>query len=138
MHFLLSIFLFGAGIAQIHLQDEHLTVELASTENERAQGLMNRQELPEGSGMLFVFPKAEKLSFWMKNTKIPLSVGFFDEKKRLINIEDMVPFTGLKPPIYKSQKNALYALEVPLGWFEHHHICLNTSFEWDQEPKEAK
>ena len=63
-----------------------LNVELADTPAERARGLMFRQSLGESEGMLFVFEKPETPSFWMKNTKIPLSIAFFDEDKKLINI----------------------------------------------------
>jgi hypothetical protein len=60
-----------AGGAPVHLQ-----VEIARTEKERARGLMRRRSLPDGKGMLFVFERDQILSFWMKDTLIPLSIAF--------------------------------------------------------------
>jgi uncharacterized protein len=130
MHLLMSLFLLASTL-QIRLNDERVSVELARTEKERARGLMERNELAEGSGMLFIYRAPHILSFWMKNTKIPLSVGFFDERRRLINIEDMDPPAGSALCVYRSIKPAQYALEVPQGWFEQHRIKLGMRFEWE-------
>lgn len=116
--------------AQLDIHDTQITVEIADTAPSRARGLMNRESLPEGRGMLFVYDKPGKLSFWMKNTKIPLSVGFFDEEKRLIQIEDMdPPKTNTVPPrTYTSKAPAQYALEVPQHWFQQHKIPYGAKF----------
>jgi uncharacterized protein len=114
---------------RIQINDARLIVERAETEEAQAQGLMNRLILPEGTGMLFIFDEPEILSFWMKNTLIPLSIGFFDENRCLINIENMDPPKNGSLPTYKSQKPARYALEVPQGWFERHHIHPPMQFE---------
>lgn len=88
---------------------------------------MGRKNLNENEGMLFVFPKKEILHFWMKNTLIPLSIGFFDENQKLIEILDMeLPSQSLKT--YKSQLPSLYALEVPQGWFHDRKITLGMKF----------
>jgi uncharacterized membrane protein (UPF0127 family) len=88
--------------------------EIARTENERAIGLMYRKELKDGSGMLFVFENDEILSFWMKNTLIPLSIAFIGRDGRIFEIRDMRP-QDLTP--VQSVNPARYALEVPRGWF---------------------
>jgi uncharacterized membrane protein (UPF0127 family) len=107
---------------QITLQDVPLTVEVAITEESRNKGLSGRKKLPEGSGMLFIFERSQYCHFWMKDTLIPLSIGFFDENKYLMEWKDM-PLPGEKKlTLVSSQKPALYALEVPLGWFVRHHI----------------
>ena len=86
--------------------------------------------------MLFVYEKAEPLIFWMKNTYIPLSVAFFDENRLLINVLDMDPPVGNTFIRYKSAAPALYALEVPQGWFKNHQIGAGASFAFlEPEPK---
>lgn len=128
----IAVFLFIFSVlfgAKIQLGKEVLSVEIADTNEKRAYGLMFRAHLPEGQGMLFIFPKAERLSFWMKDTLIPLSIAFFDEKKRVINILDMDP--PMNSSIhYQSHGPALYALEVPLGWFDKHQIRPGTQFSF--------
>lgn len=101
-----------------------LTVELADTPDLRARGLMNRSSLSDREGMLFVFADEMKLSFWMKNTLIPLSIGFFNKSGKLLQITDMEPASPLEinPQIYSSSKPAKYALEVPRGWFKRQSI----------------
>jgi uncharacterized membrane protein (UPF0127 family) len=88
--------------------------ELAQTESERATGLMYRKELKDGSGMLFIFDRDEMLSFWMKNTLIPLSIAYIAFDGRIVEIHDMEP--GNLNPV-KSGRSVRYALEVPQGWF---------------------
>jgi uncharacterized protein len=104
-----------------------LKVEVATTVEQKSQGLMLRTKLKDGEGMLFVFPHEEILSFWMKNTLIPLSIGFFDKKKNLIEVLDMDPVIGPvrdeQLPRYQSSHPAMYALEVPKGWFAKKKIA---------------
>ncbi|MDR0476308.1 MAG: DUF192 domain-containing protein [Treponema sp.] len=89
--------------------------EIARTDKQRAQGLMFRKELKDGEGMLFVFEKEQRLSFWMKNTLIPLSIAFISSDGKILEIRNMQPH-DLSP--VNSARMALYALEVPQGWFE--------------------
>lgn len=124
------IFLFALSSlfsTQIQIGNEVLTVEIADTPSTIAKGLMGRKELPEGTGMLFIFPNAKKLHFWMKNTSLPLSIGFFDADRILINVAEMEPLTGTA----FSTKPALYALEVPQGWFAKHKIAPGAKFSGD-------
>ncbi|MDR1947887.1 MAG: DUF192 domain-containing protein, partial [Spirochaetaceae bacterium] len=92
-----------------------LKAELARTEDERARGLMYRKSLPDGEGMLFLFEQDQILSFWMKNTLIPLSIAFIGGNGRILEIRDMQP--GNLTAVYSSRA-ARYALEVPRGWFD--------------------
>jgi uncharacterized membrane protein (UPF0127 family) len=88
--------------------------EIAVSEDERAKGLMYRKNLKDGYGMLFVFEKDEVLSFWMKNTYIPLSIAFIANNGKIIDIKDMYPKdTG---SVFSS-RSVRYALEAPQGWF---------------------
>src|SRR5207244_5199472 len=75
--------------AGIHL----IRAEVAYTFQTRAQGLMFRKHLGPNEGMFFVFPQSEPHCMWMKNTLIPLSVAFIDEKGKIISISDMQPQT---------------------------------------------
>jgi uncharacterized membrane protein (UPF0127 family) len=88
--------------------------EIARTEAERALGLMHRKELKDGSGMLFIFEEDQPLSFWMKNTLIPLSIAFIGSDGLIHEIRDMQPKSLIS---IQSAVPARYALEVPRGWF---------------------
>lgn len=121
--------MFIATIATLlTLGNAQLEVEIADTESARNQGLMNRESLEENQGMLFIYPEPQILSFWMKNTLIPLSIGFFSKAKVLVQIEDMDPPTSSNLRLYKSTKKAMYALEVPQGWFKRNKISLGEKF----------
>lgn len=97
-----------------------INVEIAGTAQERQKGLMFRTQLPENKGMLFIFPENEILSFWMRNTFIPLSIAFIDENGYIIQIEDMSPLD--ETTLHTSRKKARYALEMNQGWFRKNNI----------------
>ena len=92
-------------------------VEVADNVVEQAKGLMYRKELGGDRGMLFVYPDERVLSFWMRNTLIPLSVAYIDSEGRIVDIQDMKPLDD-EPPHYRSSEPAQYALEVNQGFFE--------------------
>lgn len=119
---------------QIKLGNELLECEIADTCEKRGKGLMGRTSLEEGKGMLFVYDRAQRLTFWMKETLIPLSIGFFDEQKTLIKILDMDPPIGDSLVKYRSTAPARYALEVPQGWFERHRIQVGEKFSFLESP----
>lgn len=117
-------FLFaGAGIAQqkqlplveLSAGIHRIQAEIAATPNSRQIGLMQRTSMEPQHGMLFVFPELGDQCMWMRNTLIPLSVAFLDERGRIINIEDMQPETENS---HCATKSARYALEMNLGWFK--------------------
>ena len=95
------------------------SIEIADDAGERERGLMFRDDLPENHGMLFVFERPERLSFWMRNTFIPLSIAFIAADGRIVNIEDMAPQTETS---HWSRGPALYALEMRRGWFAERGI----------------
>jgi uncharacterized membrane protein (UPF0127 family) len=98
-----------------------IRVEIADDASEREQGLMRRTELGENRGMLFVFEKEQRLSFWMKDTRIPLSIAFMDSEGRIVDIQEMKPLDD-EPPNYTSAEPARYALEVNRGFFNEHGV----------------
>ncbi|HLB53348.1 MAG TPA: DUF192 domain-containing protein [Chlamydiales bacterium] len=118
------------------LGGETIQVEIADTQEARSKGLMGRESLPENTGMLFIFPKPLVLSFWMKNTLIPLSIGFFNEKKELFQITEMpVPKKDSLPPLFYSSQPAIFALEMPKKWFQEHQISEGMKFSFlDHSP----
>ena len=88
------LFFVGSAHAGCDYNAVHLTgpwgkarfsVEIADDDPERAQGLMNRESLPQFSGMIFIYDKPQMVSFWMKNTLIPLDLLYFDSKGQLVD-----------------------------------------------------
>lgn len=131
MRILIFLFTFSLIFGrQIQINDQVLDVEIADTPSKWAKGLMNRTSLLEGTGMLFIYPKALWLSFWMKNTLIPLSIAFFDKDKTIINVLNMNVPVGQTLIKYRSTAPAAYALEVPQGWFEKHEIERGAKFSY--------
>ena len=116
----------------LKIGDQLLQVELAATPTQRRQGLMFRENLADNQGMLFIYPDSKPRRFWMKNTLIPLSVGLFDENRRLVEIFHMDPPDPKSQndlPITTSHRPARYALEVRQGWFDDHGITLGEIFK---------
>ncbi len=103
-----------------------LEVEIADDDRERQRGLMERTELAEDAGMLFVFEREQPLSFWMKNTLIPLSVAYIDSDGRIVDIQDMEPLDTTSHP---SAEPAQYALEVNQGFYEERGIEVGDTVE---------
>jgi uncharacterized membrane protein (UPF0127 family) len=102
---------------------------VADTERLRADGLMFIEKLPENTGMLFVFENPQPLNFWMKNTLIPLSIGFIDEKGKLIDIQEMKvgkSLMDLDVPTYQSRGSAVFALEMSTGWYKKNSVKIGT------------
>ena len=91
-----------------------IRAEVAADFTHRARGLMFRASMPQNAGMLFIFDEAGQQCMWMKNTLIPLSVAFIDEKGVITNVEDMQPQTE---DSHCASRPARYALEMNRGWF---------------------
>lgn len=108
-----------------------MTVEVADDEGEREKGLMERDQLEEGKGMLFVFADEAPRQFWMKNTKIPLDIIFFNSKREVVYIvEGMSPCNVTQCPSYSSLQPAMFALEVPAGWASTRKIVVGNTFDY--------
>ena|SRR3990167_3725667 len=107
-----------------------LHVEIADTPSQREKGLGGRVALTEREGMLFVFQEPAIRSFWMKDTLIPLSIGFFDANQQLLHVVEMPlpPPNSPLLPSYSSLFPIQYALEVPSQWFQRHEIVPGIKF----------
>ncbi|HDP74256.1 MAG TPA: DUF192 domain-containing protein [Candidatus Woesearchaeota archaeon] len=91
-------------------------VELALTPEERARGLMYRESLDENKGMLFIFENKGEITFWMKNTLIPLDIIWLDESQNVVYIiENAQPCISDSCETYTSPHEALYVLELNAG-----------------------
>jgi len=99
--------LLQAGMYQIQAQ-------VASTPEQRAIGLMNRPDMPQHEGMLFVFDQPQVQCFWMKNTLMPLTAAFIADDGSIVNLADMKPQTT---DAHCSDKPVRYVLEMKQGWF---------------------
>ncbi len=118
-----SLFASGCGNAQEHwveLQGQRYQVEIADDNKERALGLMFRDAMDEGNGMLFIHDRQMPLAYWMKNTRIPLDILYFDRDRKLVSQQRDVPPCSLgdRCPPYPSDAPALYVLELNAGQAE--------------------
>lgn len=103
------------GLFPLTIGQARVRVEVAASSAERELGLMHRDSLPWERGMLFVFPDKRRMSFWMKNTRIPLSIAFMRSDGEVAEILDMQPMTERT---HLSKSPGRFALEVNQGWFD--------------------
>jgi uncharacterized membrane protein (UPF0127 family) len=101
-------------VAQLNAGMHLIRAEVVSEPGTRAQGLMYRKSMPQNAGMLFIFDEAAVHCMWMKNTLIPLSVAFIDDRGAIVNIADMEPQTEAS---HCAAQPVRYALEMNRGWF---------------------
>jgi len=101
----------------VELKGQRFAVEVADEHDERNRGLMFRESLAEGTGMLFVHEAERPLAYWMKNTKIPLDIFYFDASRKLVSVSRGVPPCSLgdRCPPYPSSGPAMYVLELNAG-----------------------
>ncbi len=107
--------------ALVILGNDTINAEVAQTSEERSKGLMGRQEVPDGTGMLFVFEREAMRSFWMQDTLVSLDIAFLDANMVIIDLQEM---ESRSSSIYSSSGPAKFALEVRKGWYKEHDIKL--------------
>ncbi len=106
---------------QVCVKSHCFNVELAQTRDEMIKGLQFRQELDKDSGMLFIFPQSYKMSFWMKDTLIPLDIIWLNYEKKIVHIAKSVQPCRVNPcPSYAPANNAMYVLEINSGLSEQY------------------
>ncbi|MGE5085745.1 MAG: DUF192 domain-containing protein [Bacillota bacterium] len=117
---------------KVKVGNKTLVVEVASTGEQQERGLMFRNSLGEDEGMLFIFNNEETRFFWMKNTLIDLSIGYFNKTGTLVDIQEMKSGKGIADtalPSYASAQPAKYALEMNKGWFDKNKIKLGAKLK---------
>jgi uncharacterized membrane protein (UPF0127 family) len=118
----------GEGRVYATVNGSRLSLEVASTESARAQGLMYRKELARNAGMVFIFPETAQHSFWMKNTPLPLDMIFLDEEKKVVGIiESAVPYSTKSVGVSAPSK---YVIEVNAGVADELGIAVGMKVEF--------
>ena len=114
------------GMAWVIFGTDTVVAEVASVPEVREKGLMDRDAVPDGTGMLFVFPGSAERYLWMKDTHVPLSVAFFDDSNRVGAIKQMEP---LDETLVDSEISTSLLLEVRQGWFAENGIEVGVTAE---------
>lgn len=104
----------------VKLGEQTVQLQFAVTGAEMQRGLMERRDLKPEQGMIFVYPRAQGLSFWMRNTPTPLDIGFFTADGELREIYPLHPFD--ETPVASRRKDLQYAVEMNQGWFKANNV----------------
>jgi uncharacterized protein len=107
-------------ITAVEINGARLELEIAATVEARVCGLSRRTALGPERGMLFVTPAPEMMSFWMKDTTLPLAIAFVYEDGRILSIQQMTPLQTEER--YLPPEPVRFAVEVNQGWFERHGV----------------
>ena len=107
-----------------------IDLEIAKTDQERAQGLMYRMNMSAEQGMLFIFDKTEPQSFWMKNTFISLDIIYVNEQKEIVSIAKMAQPKSEAP--IPSGLPAIYVVEVNGGFCDRYQIKEGNKVAWKE------
>jgi hypothetical protein len=110
---------------ELRVGDAQLSAEVACDREAQARGLMHRDSLGEGEAMLFAFERPSWLSFWMKDTSIPLTVAYLDAQGVIRELHDLQPLSTTR--IDSQGPDLQFALEVPRGWFLRHGVGVGSA-----------
>jgi uncharacterized membrane protein (UPF0127 family) len=113
----------GAPMVEYELRPEdrpvmRVRLEVAATPDARGRGLSRRTSVPDGSGMVFLFPGDTDTPFWMKDTLVPLSIAFVDADGRVVTVREMVPCEADPCQLYEPEAPYRSAVELPAGAFD--------------------
>lgn len=104
------------SLIQARLAGEPFQLELVNDPEQRRQGLMAREALPLGSGMLFDFPPGTRPAIWMRNMRMALDLLFVDESGQVMQIfPDVPPCADLPCAVYQAEQPVRFVIEVPAG-----------------------
>ena len=95
-------------------------MQLAILRPEMERGLMEKRELGREDGMLFVYLRPQRMSFWMRNTYVPLDIGFFNANGELVEIYQLHPLDETPRASHSDQLQ--FALEMNQGWFKANNV----------------
>jgi uncharacterized membrane protein (UPF0127 family) len=107
-----------------------IDIEIADTPEKRTLGMMYRSAMEDRQGMLFLFPKEEYQSFWMKNTAVSLDMIFVSARNEIVTIHENT--TPHSPQSYSSTKPAQFVVEVNAGFVEEHGISVGDRIRWQR------
>lgn len=119
---------FSEDTYALYVDGEHrgsLTLEVADSPEEWRRGLKHRRSLPEGRGMLFVFPSERRMNFWMEDTYLPLDIIFMDGDMRVLNVERASPQPNASRSeleLHPSEGGAKFVIEAERGFAERRGI----------------
>ena len=105
-----------------------IDLEIADNDYERQLGLMNRKEMKENEGMLFIFPRQGAQSFWMRNTLISLDIMFVNDQKEIVTIHKNTKI--LSDTSYPATQPSIYVVEVLAGFTDRHNIQVGDRIDW--------
>jgi len=105
-----------------------IDLEIADNEYERQLGLMSRKEMKENEGMLFIFPRQDYQSFWMRNTLISLDIMFVNDQKQIVTIHKNTKI--LSETSYPSSAPSIYVVETLAGFADRHNIQVGDKIDW--------
>lgn len=105
---------------EFRLGERTVRLQVAVRLPEMQRGLMGRRELGADEGMLFVYTKPDRLSFWMRNTPLPLDIGYFDAAGELKEIYPLLPFD--EAPVASRGDRLQFALEMNQGWYARNEV----------------
>lgn len=111
----------------VKVGDEPVRMRVAVRPHEQQRGLMHVRSMPEDEGMLFVYESGRRVSFWMRNTYIPLDIGYFDASGMLKEIHSLFPH--VEDPVPSAAEDIRYALEMNAGWFAKHGIVFGAKLD---------
>jgi len=114
---------------EMKIDKKDIRIQLVVTQEEMQRGLMHRTELSADDGMIFPYTRPRKVVFWMKNTPLPLDIGYFDSAGILREIYQLHPFDETSVPSRSSEIQ--FALEMNQGWFSRNKIRPGAALDLD-------
>jgi uncharacterized membrane protein (UPF0127 family) len=109
---------------KLFIGKEEVNAELALTRIQVMTGMMFRTNMLEQEGMLFAFPDAQPRSFYMKNTKVPLTLAYIEPDGTILELHDLKPLE--ESPVFSKSDRIQFVLEMNQGWFSRHGIGTGT------------